>query len=531
MTFMPRQTLLWTVALLLLSTLANGQNTRLRNVTIDDSDPRIVYSPSDQWSLASPTELNVGGNHMLTSTPGAFAVFDFTGVAIYFMSPLWPYRVTTGLQLDAEPPELIELIDRSRPTSEDGGPETVESQVVWSRTGLENGTHTLTIFIAVDEPFAIVDALIYTEVLPSDEDEGDESDDPTSPSTADYSNPSGPQNNSTDNSTPSESGPPLVAIVVPVVIGVLALIGLAAFFYFRRRNRRKESIESNFSAAEGIIAPGGGGGGGRAVGAGGERSGSSGLGPSTQPSPLQMKITPYPPPVLPVSTAPPRLPPLSVPQAPPPGPARGNVNRRSHYGVYSDAINNLVASTAAPALSPGAFSAGIAGTPTRGGHPSYGQWSQYRPENQGRSTIGLSGAGVVNGLAHISTSNLTPTSDTSTSPVVFARPPVLPSLAFAAPPGPWISHNRGRDNGVVVSRNAGGVGASSTEEDIGSLPNPHPSPDPSVELHDQTQHRPPSAAPPAYTEGEGGKGPNKPLGDVKYRIMNPSPVGGAPSSP
>ncbi|KAF8646481.1 hypothetical protein AX16_007193 [Volvariella volvacea WC 439] len=132
-----------------------------RNVTIDDIDARINYQPREAWYLSAPTELNAGGAHMLTSTPGASATFTFKGTAIYFMSPLWPYHVTTALQLDNRDPDLLVLVDRSRPDT-GGGPETVQSSIVWSATGLDDTEHRLLIYVGDSEPFAIVDTLIYT---------------------------------------------------------------------------------------------------------------------------------------------------------------------------------------------------------------------------------------------------------------------------------------------------------------------------------------------------------------------------------
>ena len=81
------------------------------------------------------------------------------GIAIYFYSPLWPFRVSTALSLDGAPAQTVDLIDNSVPTVDDG-PETVQSQVVWSLVGLENTEHTLVISVGAGEDIAIVDALM-----------------------------------------------------------------------------------------------------------------------------------------------------------------------------------------------------------------------------------------------------------------------------------------------------------------------------------------------------------------------------------
>ena len=81
------------------------------------------------------------------------------GIAIYFYSPLWPFRVSTALSLDGASAQTVDLTDNSVPTVDDG-PETVQSQVVWSLVGLENTEHTLVISVATGEDIAILDALM-----------------------------------------------------------------------------------------------------------------------------------------------------------------------------------------------------------------------------------------------------------------------------------------------------------------------------------------------------------------------------------
>ena len=84
----------------------------------------------------------------------------YLGVAIYFMSPLWPYIVNTEISLDSGPSTLVDLVDYSRPRT-DGGPETVKSHVVWNATGLANTQHHLRISVGVNQPYAVVDGLMY----------------------------------------------------------------------------------------------------------------------------------------------------------------------------------------------------------------------------------------------------------------------------------------------------------------------------------------------------------------------------------
>ncbi|TFK23584.1 hypothetical protein FA15DRAFT_670400 [Coprinopsis marcescibilis] len=138
--------------------------TALRNVTVDDDSERIAYRPPGAWFMSDNHTLDHGYAHMLTQTPNASATFNFTGVAIYFLSPLWPYLVTTAISLDSGPVTLVNLVDRSRPDTGGFGEETVQSRVIWSAINLNNTQHTLRMSVGASQPFAVVDGLIYTEL-------------------------------------------------------------------------------------------------------------------------------------------------------------------------------------------------------------------------------------------------------------------------------------------------------------------------------------------------------------------------------
>jgi len=90
--------------------------------------------------------------HLLT-----ILLFIFSGTAIYFLSPLWPYQVSTVVSLDSSPPTVLSLVDPSRNSSVNGE-ETVPYHVVWSATDLPNTQHTLT--MSFSSGFAIVDGLM-----------------------------------------------------------------------------------------------------------------------------------------------------------------------------------------------------------------------------------------------------------------------------------------------------------------------------------------------------------------------------------
>ncbi|KAG2127925.1 uncharacterized protein EDB93DRAFT_181398 [Suillus bovinus] len=130
---------------------------KYRNVTVDNTDPSIQYV--GDWNQCS---LNIGasydGTRNCTGQQDATATFTFTGVAIYYISPLIGNR-TTVLTLDSGPSVLVNL------TQAQG--QNPNWAIRWGASGLDNGPHTLvnygssnTTSSAVGE----VDAFIYTVV-------------------------------------------------------------------------------------------------------------------------------------------------------------------------------------------------------------------------------------------------------------------------------------------------------------------------------------------------------------------------------
>jgi hypothetical protein len=82
-----------------------------------------------------------------------------TGNAVFLMSPRWPYRVGVQVSVDGSEPIPVDLKDPNN-TSESGGPETVNSTVLWSSGELANGTHALKISFLPGMQFAALDAIM-----------------------------------------------------------------------------------------------------------------------------------------------------------------------------------------------------------------------------------------------------------------------------------------------------------------------------------------------------------------------------------
>ncbi|KXN84948.1 hypothetical protein AN958_11890 [Leucoagaricus sp. SymC.cos] len=197
----------------------------LRNVTVDDNNPSIQYV--GDWSRSTQTDLDYGGTHMLTTNASSRALFNFTGVAVYFMSPLWPYAVSTALTLDSQPTIVVDLTDHSTPNTA-GGIETVRSNVVWSAQNLQNTTHSLRISVWRGQTFAVVDGITYTTLMPGE---------------------SLPSNTSSNGDSDGD-GRQAIIIVLAVLLGVLALLllGLLLWLCLRRRDTSPSSRVKRTSA-------------------------------------------------------------------------------------------------------------------------------------------------------------------------------------------------------------------------------------------------------------------------------------------
>lgn len=84
------------------------------------------------------------------------------GVAVYYMSPLWPYSVTTQLTLDGSTRVTLDL---SGPGTDVNGEETVRSAVVWGVSELMDMQHTLVVSMAPNGMWIEVDAFMYVLIL------------------------------------------------------------------------------------------------------------------------------------------------------------------------------------------------------------------------------------------------------------------------------------------------------------------------------------------------------------------------------
>ncbi|KAJ7894328.1 hypothetical protein B0H14DRAFT_3657618 [Mycena olivaceomarginata] len=202
----------------------------LLNVTIDDTDPAIVYSGT--WEPSADS--------------AASATLTFTGVAVYYVVPRWPYAVSTQLSLDGGPGVVVNLTDPHASTTGDGGSESAAASVAWAATGLTNTTHRLVLTMAPTGNVIVADGFIYTvnngsspasssSASPSSSSSSSSSHAPSSSSTAGA--------DSAQTSTVPSKKNDTLAITIGTALGAAALLAalLAAFFLlFRRRKQERQ---------------------------------------------------------------------------------------------------------------------------------------------------------------------------------------------------------------------------------------------------------------------------------------------------
>jgi len=219
------------------------------NITVDDNDASIQYS--DGWSVSSGyNALDYGGFHHLSNLNTSTASFSFIGTAVYIMAPLWPYAVGASAGVDGAPPVSISMQDPTHTT--DGGPEDVQSAVLWGVTGLSNSSHTLQLSFWDIEEYMALDAIVYTVPGPTSS---------TSLSTATSASPSSPST-APPNSTSESSPKSRVAIIAGAAAGgavlVVAAIALCICITRRRgnsQNHRNRTISeaSTFTGPKGKL--------------------------------------------------------------------------------------------------------------------------------------------------------------------------------------------------------------------------------------------------------------------------------------
>ncbi|KAJ7047086.1 hypothetical protein C8F04DRAFT_1248118 [Mycena alexandri] len=204
---------------------------------VDDGDPRIVYTPS--WTQAGAEYDFLHTTHGSNAAGDSF-LFTFQGKSISFYGDINNGTVgqvlNASMSIDKGPP--VFFVPPIQPAA------VTSNNLIYNSGDLSDGTHTLVVTAENAHPVWF-DYLLVTPNSPGYSVSGS----PTSGSTSTGSAPSGSSTASSlgSNSSTLKKKTPIGAIVGPV-IGVLALVAIAAllFFWCRRRRQPRESQPANF---------------------------------------------------------------------------------------------------------------------------------------------------------------------------------------------------------------------------------------------------------------------------------------------
>ncbi len=109
------------------------------SIRFEDTSPVIAYTPPGM--VANPIAgwfyytlgADSGGSYTYNALSGASAAFPFTGTGVVWASVKAGNCGIAQVWVDSEAPVLVNLYNAT----------TLRQQVIWSRTGLSNGPHTL----------------------------------------------------------------------------------------------------------------------------------------------------------------------------------------------------------------------------------------------------------------------------------------------------------------------------------------------------------------------------------------------------
>ncbi|KAJ3485168.1 hypothetical protein NLI96_g5150 [Meripilus lineatus] len=134
--------------------------TALRNVTVNNNSSDITYY--GRWDPVTTHPDSYMNDYRYTSNPGTWATFTFTGVAIYYIAPLFaplPFGSSPFISLDGSIPEKVTLL-----SSKDE-----RYAVRWAKTGLNNSHHEVSVYSCpnvlscqVNDYGVVVDGFIFT---------------------------------------------------------------------------------------------------------------------------------------------------------------------------------------------------------------------------------------------------------------------------------------------------------------------------------------------------------------------------------
>jgi hypothetical protein len=86
------------------------------------------------------------------------------GVAVYYLSPKWPFPINVYISVDNGEPVQVDLTDYNKPQAPNKSAETVPCMPVWGAE-LSNDSHTVVVSMGDSvNQFVVVDAFKYSPI-------------------------------------------------------------------------------------------------------------------------------------------------------------------------------------------------------------------------------------------------------------------------------------------------------------------------------------------------------------------------------
>ncbi|KAG8686222.1 hypothetical protein FRC08_012678 [Ceratobasidium sp. 394] len=119
---------------------------------IDDTNPQIQFSPNN-WRFVTEG-LFYNKSSQITQTRGASFQLTFNGTAIWYFTDLGPDHGNVTIRVDED--------DQDGETASGYAPRPLAQRLIWSKTDLEPGTHTINITHSdIDGKYATLDFFRY----------------------------------------------------------------------------------------------------------------------------------------------------------------------------------------------------------------------------------------------------------------------------------------------------------------------------------------------------------------------------------
>ncbi|KAF8600566.1 hypothetical protein BDV93DRAFT_510754 [Ceratobasidium sp. AG-I] len=133
------------------------------------SGPNMI-SYTESWSVYNSYKhrgIYLGGTQHSSSTPGGSAIFRFNGTAVWYFCDQYDSNSVVSVSVDGGALDMVNTASTAGLWAPNGNSQ-LSQILVWSKTGLTDGPHTVNItHVGTDTTYANVDFFKYMPRLPT----------------------------------------------------------------------------------------------------------------------------------------------------------------------------------------------------------------------------------------------------------------------------------------------------------------------------------------------------------------------------